>query len=150
MRLRGALRLELNADFKLRDESLQVEDIRVVQALVAPGSSLIGHTLKELDFRNRYKALVLAMQRKGETINDKLSSVVLSLGDVLLVQAHQAEITELRRNADFIVLNEVPGAALRRKAPLVIGVLLLVVGPGRFQRVPDPGHRTARLRGSCW
>ena len=135
MRLRS-LGLEMNANFKLRDETLQTEDLRLVQALIAPGSSLIGHTLKELDFRNRYKSLVLAMLRRGETINDKLSSITLSLGDVLLVQAHEADITALRRNSDFIVLNEVPGAALRHRAPLVIGILVAVVGLAAFNVFP--------------
>ena len=136
MRLRGSMGLEMNVDFKLRDETLQTEDLRLVQALVAPGSPLIGHTLKDSDFRNRYQALVLAMQRRGETINDKLSSIILSMGDVLLVQAHEEEITTLRRSNDFIVLNEVPGAALRRKAPLAIGIILAVVGLAAFDVFP--------------
>ena len=136
MRLRGSMGLEMNVDFKLRDETLQTEDLRLVQALVAPGSPLIGHTLKESDFRSRYKALVLAMQRRGETINDKLSSIILSMGDVLLVQAHEGEITTLRRSNDFIVLNEVPGAVLRRKAPLAIGIILAVVGLAAFDVFP--------------
>ena len=135
MRLRS-LGLEMNVDFKLRDETLQTEDLRLVQALVAPGSSLIGHTLKELDFRNRYKSLVLAMLRRGETINDKLSSISLSLGDVLLLQAHEGDITGLRRNKDFIVLDEVPGTALRHRAPLVIAILVAVVGLAAFNVFP--------------
>ena len=90
MRLRDSMGLELNVDFTLRDETLQTEDLRLVQALVAPGSQLIGHTLKELDFRNRYKALVLAMQRRGETIHDKLSSIVLGLGDAILIPGARA------------------------------------------------------------
>ena len=136
MRLRGSMGLEMNVDFKLRDETLQTEDLRLVQALVAPGSPLIGHTLKEVDFRNRYKALTLAMQRRGETINDRLSSITLTMGDVLLVQAHEEEITTLRRSNDFIVLNEVPGAVLRRKAPLAIGIILAVVGLAAFNVFP--------------
>ena len=135
MRLRS-LGLEMNVDFKLRDETFQTEDLRLVQALVAPGSSLIGHTLKELDFRNRYKSLVLAMLRRGETINDKLSSIVLSLGDVLLIQAHNADINALRTDKDFIILNEVPGTALLRRAPLVIGILVAVVGLAAFEVFP--------------
>ena len=135
MRLRS-LGLEMNVDFKLRDETFQTEDLRLVQALVAPGSSLIGHTLKELGFRGRYKSLVLAMLRRGETINDKLSSISLSLGDVLLLQAHEEDIRALRRDTDFIVLNEVPGSALHRKAPLVIAILVAVVGLAAFDVFP--------------
>ena len=38
IRLRGTMGLRINADFKLRDETLQTEDLRLVQALVAPDS----------------------------------------------------------------------------------------------------------------
>jgi len=136
MRLRESARLELNVEFELRDETLQTEDLRLVQALVAPGSELIGLTLKELDFRNRYKALVLAIQRRGETIQEKLNSVQLGLGDALLIQAHEAQIAELRADPSFIVLDEVPGVALKHKAPLVLGILAAVVGLAALNVLP--------------
>ncbi len=136
LRLRDSMKLELNVEFKLRDETLQTEDLRLVQALVAPGSDLIGHDLKQLDFRNRYKALVLAIQRRGETIRDKLNSVVLGLGDAMLIQAHEAEIRALRSNQNFIVLDEVPGTVLRHKAPLVLGILFAVIGLAAFNIFP--------------
>ena len=136
LRLRDSMKLELNVEFKLRDQTFQTEDLRLVQALVAPGSDLIGHDLKQLDFRNRYKALVLAIQRRGETIRDKLNSVVLGLGDAMLIQAHEAEIRELRNNQNFIVLDEVPGTALRHKAPLVLGILFAVIGLAAFNIFP--------------
>ncbi len=136
MHLRDAAKLELNVEFKLRDETLQTEDLRLVQALVAPGSKLIGHNLKDLDFRNRYKSLVLAILRRGETIREKLNSVRLGLGDALLVQAHEAQIRELRSDPDFIVLDEVPGTALRHKAPLVLAILAAVIGLAAFEVLP--------------
>ena len=136
IRLRGTMGLRINADFELRDDTLQSKDLRVVQALVAPGSRLVGHTLKETDFRNRYRALVLGMQRKGETINDKLSSIRLRLGDALLIQAPEAQIRDLRRGDDLIILNEIPGSVLRHKAPLAIGILVVVVGLAAFDVLP--------------
>lgn len=136
MHLREAARLELNVEFKLRDETLQTEEMRLVQALVAPGSELIGLTLKDLDFRNRYKALVLAIQRRGETIRDKLNSVNLGLGDALLIQAPEAQIKALRNDQDLIVLDEVAGAGLQHKAPIVLGILAAVVGLAAFNVLP--------------
>jgi di/tricarboxylate transporter len=103
---------------------------------VAPGSELIGQTLKDLDFRNRYDALVLAIQRRGEPIRDKLNTVELRLGDALLLQAHEAQIRALRSDTDFIVLDEVPGVQLRHKAPLVLGILAAVVGLAAFDVMP--------------
>lgn len=136
MRLRDSAKLELNAEFKLRDAKLQTEDLRLVQALVAPGSDLIGNTLKELDFRNRYKALILAIQRRGEPIQEKLNSVRFRLGDALLIQAHEQQIRAMRNDSNFIVLDEVPGVALRHKAPVVLAILAAVVGLAALDILP--------------
>ncbi len=136
MRLRDSARLQLNAEFKLRDETLQTEDLRLVQALVAPGSNLVGQTLKELDFRNRYEALVLAIQRRGEPIQEKLNSVRFRLGDALLIQAHEDQIRKLRDDENLIVLDEVGGVPLKHKAPLVLGILVAVVGLAALDVLP--------------
>ncbi len=136
MRLRDSARLELNVEFKLQDETLQTEDLRLVQALVAPGSELIGHNLKDLDFRNRFRALVLAILRRGETIREKLNTVELGLGDALLIQAPEAQIRELRNDSDFIVLDEVAETVLRHKAPVVLGILAAVIGLAAFDVMP--------------
>lgn len=136
MRLRESAKLELNASFMLRDTTLETEDLRLVQALVAPGSELIGQTLKDLDFRNRYKALVLAIQRRGEPIVAKLNSLQLELGDALLLQAHDDALRELRSDPDFIVLDEVPGIALEHKAPLVVAIFAAVVGLAALDVLP--------------
>jgi di/tricarboxylate transporter len=136
MRLKDSSGLELNAEFKLRDGTLQTEDLRLVQALVAPGSELVGRTLKEVDFRNRYKALVLAIQRRGEPIQEKLNSVRFRLGDALLIQVHEGQLQALRNDEDLIVLDEVPGVALRHKAPVVLGILAAVIGLAAFNVMP--------------
>ena len=136
MRLRDSAKLELNVEFKLQDETLQTEDLRLVQALVAPGSELIGHNLKDLDFRNRYRALVLAILRRGETIREKLNTVELGLGDALLIQAPETQIRELRNDSDFIVLDEVAETVLRHKAPVVLGILAAVIGLAAFDVMP--------------
>jgi len=136
MRLRDSAKLELNAEFKLRDSTLQTEDLRLVQALVAPGADLIGHTLKDLDFRNRFKSLVLAIQRRGETISEKLNTVRFQLGDALLIQAHEDQIAVLRADENLIVLDEVPLVSLKHKAPLVLGILAAVVGLAAFEVMP--------------
>lgn len=128
MELKASTGLELNAEFKLQGEELQAGDLMLVQALVAPHSRVIGHTLKELDFRNRYNALVLAIQRRGETIREKLNSVPLGLGDALLIQAPREAIEQLRKNDDFIVLGEIEEPSLRKKkVPLVLGIVAFVV-----------------------
>jgi di/tricarboxylate transporter len=135
--LRGSAKLELNVEFKLQDETLEPGGLRLVQALVAPGSRLVGHTLKDLDFRNRHKALVLAIQRRGENIRDKLNTVRLGLGDALLIQAPEEQIARLRDDESFIVLDEVDEPGMRRhKVPIVLAVITAVVGLAAFEVLP--------------
>ena len=135
--LRGSAKLELNVEFELRDEALEPGDLRLAQALVAPGSRLIGHTLKGLDFRSRYKALVLAIQRRGETIRDKLNTVRLEMGDALLIQAQEAQLGVLRADDSFIILDEVDEPGMRRhKGPIVLVVIGAVVGLAALDILP--------------
>jgi di/tricarboxylate transporter len=129
MALKEATKLELNAEFKLRDESLQDEEMLLVQALIAPQSQLIGRTLKNIFFRHRYNSLVLAIHRRGALLRDKLNAVRLELGDALLVMAPTREVEALRADSDFIVLGEVQEPSLhRRKVPVALAIVAGVVG----------------------
>ena len=129
MALKEATKLELHAEFKLRDESLQDEEMLLVQALIAPQSQLIGRTLKNIFFRHRYNSLVLAIHRRGALLRDKLNAVRLELGDALLVMAPTREVEALRADSDFIVLGEVQEPSLhRRKVPVALVIVAGVVG----------------------
>jgi len=137
MALKGTAGLELDPEFQLGRETLESDELKLVQALVAPRSRLIGRTLKELDFRSRYHALVLAILRRGQHLEQKLNAVRLQLGDALLLQARPQEIERLRADESFIVLDEVEGAAPRRhRAPLAIGILAAVVGVAALGLLP--------------
>lgn len=55
------------------------------RAVVAAGSSLAGHTLREIDFRVRFDASVLGIERGGSPLSGKLGSIRLAAGDMLLL-----------------------------------------------------------------
>ncbi len=127
--MKDAARLELHAEFKLRDESLQDEEMVLVQALISPKSQLIGRTLRTSFFRHRYNALALAIHRRGALLRDQLSAVRLELGDALLVMASKRDIDELRGDDDFIVLAEVEESQLpRKRVPAALAIVVAVVG----------------------
>ncbi len=58
--------------------------IAVTCATIAPGSPLAGRTLKQLDFRQRFGALVVEIQRKGGMLDGDLGGVPLEEGDEIL------------------------------------------------------------------
>ncbi|HEY7745664.1 MAG TPA: SLC13 family permease [Desulfuromonadales bacterium] len=129
MALKESAKLDLHAEFKLRDETLQDEEMLLVQALIAPQSQLIGRTLKNIFFRHRYNALVLAIHRRSALLRDQLNAVRLELGDALLVMAPKRDIDALRADSDFIVLGEIQEPSLhRRKIPFALATVATVVG----------------------
>ena len=126
--LKTVEKLEIEPEFKLQDESLETDDLRLVETLVAPRSRLIGHTLKELDFRYRYNMIVIALQRRAQVLREKLNQVRLEFGDALLLQGPLNSIRNLRRNDNFIVLEEVEEpATFSSKAPLAILIIIAVI-----------------------
>ena len=79
---------------------------------------------------------MLAIQRRGEAFQEKLNNVRFQLGDALLIQAHEEQLKELRSDENFIILDEVPLQSLKHKAPLVLGILVLVVGLAGLNVLP--------------
>lgn len=127
--LRASTGLEIESEFKLKDETLAEQDLTLVEALVAPRSRLAGHTLASADFRWRYDAIVLALQRQGHLLREKLASVRLRFGDALLLLLRKGDLPRLRANDNLIVLSEVETPTLRGgKALVAIGIISTVVG----------------------
>lgn len=108
---------------------------RLFEAVIAAGSPLDGTTLKEVGFRGRYSAAVLAIHRAGERVPGKLGEVRLRGGDVLLLLAEREFRRRWLNDPSFLVIAPLAGEALprREKAPvvgLVIVALLALVGTG--------------------
>ena len=130
--LKDSSKLDFEPEFKLQDSQFSGEDGDqaqvLVEAMVAPGARLAGHTLEALDFQWTYNATVLAVHRRGEVLREKLKDVNLNVGDVLLLLVPKSELKVLRANHNLIVLNEREEAALpKRKAWLAIGIMAAAI-----------------------
>jgi di/tricarboxylate transporter len=83
----------------------QVSGQKTVEVLLPAGSTLAGASLRELRFRQRHNATVLALRRGQETVQERLGQVVLREGDVLLLQAPFDSIRGLQASNDLLVLD---------------------------------------------
>jgi di/tricarboxylate transporter len=83
---------------------LQGGDSRLVECVVAAGSDLVGRTAKEVAFRGRYGAAIIAIHRMGERIDGKLGTVVLRTGDSLLVLSEPSFVERWSQHRDFALL----------------------------------------------
>jgi di/tricarboxylate transporter len=128
MAARQALGLVIEAEQKLDIERLEPGNVQLIEATLAPRSGLVGRTLRDVRFRDRYGFTALAIWRHGETITEKLRDLPLLFGDALLLQGSQHRVRELQEGNDFLVLEPLEVEEFRRsKAPLAIAALLLAI-----------------------
>jgi len=99
--------LLLLSDIKLSDADLADADNVLAEMQLSPSSTLEGVSLREVDFRRRFGAFVLALSRTGELIRDKLALIPLQRWDTLLVFGPRRSVEQLYKLDDFQPLQEV-------------------------------------------
>jgi di/tricarboxylate transporter len=82
-------------------------EIGLAEVLISTDSQLIGRTLAEARFRNRYDATVVAVMRNQTLLHEDVAQLPLRLGDMLLVEGtwRNLELLEAERS-DFIVIGQ--------------------------------------------
>ena len=127
--VRERMKLEIEPEFKLRDEQFEVGDRSLLEVMIAPNSRFQDETLKDLEFKWHYNATVLAIHRRGEVLREKVREVTLSTGDVLLMMVPKDDIPALRRNPNVVIVTErEDDGASRRKAPLALAIMAAAIG----------------------
>ncbi|KST65356.1 SLC13 family permease [Mastigocoleus testarum] len=122
---------------KFLQTQLTSEDEGIAEILITSNSNLIGSTVKEINFRQRYNVTVLAVHRGEETTRERLTQIRLKFGDVLLVQGPKPSLLGLQINRNLLVLTQRNLETLRRdKASIAIGIGLGVVVVAAFNWLP--------------
>lgn len=98
----------------------------LMEGIIGPDSSLVGKTLKQLNFRQRFGVIAIAVHRRGVNLRERFENVKLAFGDTLLVQGSAEEMNRLFAQKDFVNLSQPVHRPLRRtKAPFAIAAILL-------------------------
>ncbi|MGK7391695.1 MAG: SLC13 family permease [Candidatus Cyclobacteriaceae bacterium M2_1C_046] len=105
--------------------------MEIVESVVSANSSLIGKTIKESDFRNRYDAAVVAVHRGGERITGKIGDIELQAGDVLLLYCGKDFDDLVDIYKDLIIISEerkkITSKVSRRHLVILAGIVLILV-----------------------
>lgn len=104
--LKAQLGLLLLTDIKLQDKDLSDKHTILAEVQLNPSSSLVGSTLKEIDFRRRFGSFVLALNRTGKSIQEKIAWIALEGWDTLLIFGPRSRVEALYDMADFTPLGE--------------------------------------------
>ena len=112
----------------VEDQDLEDENIILVEAFISPVSGLVDSTLKEVNFRQTYKANALAIRSHGRTIREKIGKIRLEYGDSLLILTSREQLQLLMKSSDFLVLEEVPRTFVRKdKIYYAVGIFLGII-----------------------
>ncbi|TXE20864.1 SLC13 family permease [Psychroflexus gondwanensis] len=131
--LKGKTKTLAVSPLKIGDSDLSGKNSALVEMVITSSSEIHGKTLKELDFRRRYRAIPLAIKHKEDIKHDDLYDVKLSAGDVILAEVKSHYVKELNKleagqNTPFVLLSENHITEFdKKKFGIVIGLISIMV-----------------------
>ena len=117
---------------------LKHKDIEVVEVIVSPRSYLVGKRAKRANFRKKYDAAILAIQRDGEKLSGKIGEVELQVGDLLLLITGEEFQEKPEVDQDLYVISRVRKFHYfnRQKRLVLFGGLIAALLLESFKLVP--------------
>ena len=103
------------------------QERRLIQAVVAKTGPLVGKSIRDIKFRSRYNAVVLAVHREGVRVHARIGDVVLHPGDVLLLDAGPDFHREAGHSGSGFALVSVLEDSAPPRLRLLVPVLVIAV-----------------------
>lgn len=131
--LKDRVKVRFKDDVKIGDESLIGKNSTIVEMVVTSSSDLEGKTLRDFDFRRKYRAVPLAIRHREEVVHLHLHDVPLKAGDVILAEVkshfvHELKKLETDQESPFIILSEEAITDFNKKRfSLAIGLVAIMV-----------------------
>lgn len=130
--LKNRVKVNVTPSIKIGGDDLQGSNSTLLEMVMTADLDYSGQTLKDLDFRRKYRAIPLAIKQRDEVVHDKLYNVELSPGDVILaeVKTHYVEeIKKLERSpaAPFAVLSENTIQDFDKKKTFIVTAVITTV-----------------------
>ena len=120
-------------------EEMKKDNASFFEAVISLNSQLIGKTAKDLGFREKYKAAILAIHRKGKRVISKIGNIKFKPGDVLFLIADKEFKERWYRGDDFFHISRADSKLNIKKGNSIfisiIFLLLLIVAAFNIMHV---------------
>ncbi|MEE8437514.1 MAG: SLC13 family permease [Candidatus Neomarinimicrobiota bacterium] len=124
LRMKEVENVSLLTDEKLTQKELEHDDNVLIECLLSDKSNIVGKSLMQANFRQRFGSFVLAIRREGVILREKIAHVILKAYDTLLIYGTRAHISEMASSGDFIVLSELQ-AILKKQKFWWLGIIVI-------------------------
>lgn len=110
-------------------------NLRLIEAVLAPSSPLVGQTIRDAQLRSRYGAVVVAVHRQGHRLRGKVGDIRLRPGDTLLLEAPARFAERYRSSPEFHLvsaLDDTPTLRHERAwiSLTILGLLIVALSAG--------------------
>jgi len=120
-----------------REGMEKAEETVLVEAVIAPDSTLDGRSLRQARFRTRYGITALAVRHRRLVKHENLEDKVLHAGDVLLFEMERHHLDQLREDRTFVLVSEVEFPNFRkRRLIFAVAIIAFVVASAGFGLLP--------------
>ena len=117
---------------KTVEEKFEVDARRDLLEVIVPNNSdLVGRPLKQTNFRARYDAVIIGVQREGQPLHGKIGDIALQTGDLLLLSAGANFTSRNERETSLITVNQhkrTSSATKGREHYFLPGLLIIFSG----------------------
>lgn len=121
----------------IEDLDLKSNETTLIEVVVAPNSSIARSSINEINFKDLYDAIPLALRRKGQLMNEKFADMELRFGDDILLEVKKDSLDQLQRSNDFVFTQELEKVDINpKKMYLSIAVLGGVILLAAFNILP--------------
>lgn len=108
-----------------RGRAAREDDILLCEFVVLPGANIVGRTARQLHLRSRYGLNLLAVSRHGTPPRERLGSLPLKSGDLLLMQGPAEVMADFINDAGCVPLAERELRIPQRRMAIIAGAILL-------------------------
>jgi di/tricarboxylate transporter len=110
-KLKDQLDINVRPTLKVSDHHFAAKDTSLVELIITSNSRFEGKTMNEVNFRQRYRAIPLAIKHREDIIHDRLMNTPLKAGDIVLIEIKNNRLEKLRdeeyqQNQPFVLLTE--------------------------------------------